>query len=678
MYGRALRTSAWPTYFVGMSEGTDIALLPQLLILLGFSVLVVALFRRLRLPPIVGYLAVGMLLGPQGLDLAAEGIAPVLAEFGVVFLMFTLGLEFSLPRMIAMRREAFLVGGGQVLATTALCAAILWAVDVPSVVAIMIGGALAMSSTAIAVRQLGEQSELNRTHSRIAVGILLFQDLAFVPLLALESVRAASTDALDAWEIVGAIGRAAVALALVLTILRWLVRPLFHEIGRARSTDLFTLATLLVSLGAAWATHAVGLSMALGALLAGMLMAETEYRHQLETVIRPFRDVLLGLFFITIGTLLDLQLLFRRLWLVLLLVVSLQLIKTLIVTAVARGVAGETRKAFRAGLVVAQGGEFGFALLTLMLNDRLADAALIQPLLAATVVSMVLSPMLIRHNGRIADFIFRRQAPMPSANDRELAATRATAQRDHVIVCGFGRVGQSLARVLERQGFEYIALDMDPRRVQAARQAGDPVIYGDGAQTEILEAVGLEHCSVLVLTFADADASLAIVKAVRELRADLPVLVRTQDDSKLDVLQRAGATEVVPETLEASLMLVSHVLLLLQVPVSRVVKTVGEIRNNRYAMLRRIFRDDTQLASGNDMLREALHTVMLPPGAYSVGKSLTDLQLDRGEVTVTAIRRDGIVGRQPQPSTVLREGDVIVLYGTPEALEHGEAKLLMG
>ncbi|MGH8188856.1 MAG: NAD-binding protein, partial [Steroidobacteraceae bacterium] len=332
-----------------------------------------------------------------------------------------------------------------------------------------------------------------------------------------------------------------------------------------------------------------------------------------------------------------------------------------------------------AGVVVAQGGEFGFALLTLMLGDNLAEPAVVQPLLAATVVSMVMSPFLIRHNGRIADFILRRGAPTPSANERELASTRATAQREHVIICGFGRVGQNLARVLERQGFEYIALDMDPQRVRMARQAGDPVIFGDGTQTEILEALGLERCTVLVLSFADADTSLRITKAVREVRPDVPILVRTQDDTKLDDLQRAGATEVVPETLEASLMLVSHVLLLLDVPVSRVVKTVGDIRNNRYGMLRRVFRrDDARPLDDTHALREELHTVVLPPGAYSVGKTLADLELDHAELTITAIRRDGIVGRQPEPATVLREGDVVVLYGTPEALEHGEARLLMG
>ncbi len=657
-----------------MGDHPELSILPQLLMLLASSVLVVLLFRRLRLPPILGYLAVGMLLGPYALNFTASGIAPILAELGVVFLVFTLGLEFSLPRMIAMRREAFLIGGLQVVLTTAAFAAGLWLLKVPALTAIMIGGALAMSSTAIVIRQLGEQAELNRTHSRIAIGILLFQDLAFVPLLALESALASSEAGRGTWEIAESILQAAIALALVLTFLRWLVRPLFHEIGRAHSTELFTLATLMVAVGAAWATHAVGLSLALGGFLAGMLLAETEYRHQLETVIRPFRDVLIGLFFITIGTLLDLQLLIQQWWLVLLLVVGLQLAKMTIVTVVARLGTDQSRKALRVGVVMAQGGEFGFALLTLMLGDRLADSAVIQPLLAATVVSMVLSPLLIRHNGRLAELVFPRTTPQP-VPDQE----RLTEQRDHVIVCGFGRVGQNLARVLDRQGFAYVALDSDPRAVELARRAGDAVIFGDGTAIEMLEAVGLERCRVLVLTFAEVAASMKIVKAVRELRPELPILVRTQDDTKLEDLQQAGATEIVPETLEASLMLVSHVLLLLDVPVSRVVKTVGDIRNNRYAMLRRLFRrDDARTVEDVDTGNEELHTVVLPPGAYCVGKSLADLKLDGEEVTVTAIRRDGILGQQPISSTVLREGDVVILAGTPEALENGEARLLMG
>ncbi len=652
--------------------------LGQLLILLASSVLVVTLLRRMKLPPIVGYLTVGMLLGPAAFRVTGSDTTRVMAEYGVVFLVFTLGLEFSFPRMVAMRWQVFGLGGAQVIVTTGLIATVAHVMGVSWLISMVLGGALAMSSTAIVVKQLTEQLEVNRTHGRLAVGILLFQDLAFVPLLAMESAERGQLATLDTLMIVSALLRAAVALLFVLALGRWLLRPLFHEIGHARSTELFTLTVLLVALASAWATNAAGMSLALGAFLAGMLLAETEYRHQIEVVIRPFRDILLGLFFITVGTLLDLKLLYANLWLVLLLLVLLQLSKAVIVTALARLFSKNWRTAFQTGLVIAQGGEFGFALLTLMLNDHLASDALIQPLLAATVLSMVLSTLLIKHNSRLGEWLSRRSHEMNEL-ELELASTQEVAQRNHVILCGFGRVGQNLARVLEKHGFEYIALDMDPRRVQLARQAGDPVIYGDAGSHDILEAVGLSHCNVVVITFASPDVALRIVHAVRELRKEVPILVRTQDDTKLDQLQKAGATEVVPETLEASLMLMSHMLLLLEVPVSRVVKTVGDIRDNRYAMLRRIFRrEDARPLDETHALREELHSVVLPPNAYAIGRSIKYLDLLALNTSVNSIRRHGLILRQPEPDTVFIIGDIVVLYGTPEDIERGESKLLMG
>jgi CPA2 family monovalent cation:H+ antiporter-2 len=653
--------------------------LSQLLVLLAFSVLVVTAFRRFELPPIMGYLAVGMLLGPSMLGLApSDATTQVLAEFGVVFLVFTLGLEFSLPRMLVMRREVLGLGGGQMVITTALFALAFWLMGLTPLVAIVVGGALAMSSTAIAIRQLTEQLELNHLHARYAIGILLFQDLAFVPLLALENALHVQ-ESFNPTAIAGAVLRGALALVIVLAGGKWLMRPLFHEIGRARSTELFTLAVLLVTLASAWATHAVGLSLALGAFLAGMMLAETEYRHQIETVIRPFRDILLGLFFITVGTLLNLRLVFEHFGLVLVMVTVLLVVKAVVVALLARYLLGGWHHSLRAGIVIAQGGEFGFALLTLMLSDGLVEPALLQPLLAATVISMALAAILIRHNGKIAGFLLGRRDQGRSELQLELAATHEAAKRDHVILCGFGRVGQNMARVLEKQGIEYIALDLDPRRVRAARHGGDPVIFGDSADPDILQTLGIEHCKVLVITFASPDVSLRILRSVRELRPDLPVLVRTQDDTKLDQLQAAGATEVVPETLEASLMLVSHLLLLLKVPLARVVKTVDDIRNDRYAMLRRIFRrDDARPIDESHSLREELHTVGLPSGCFAEGRTIEELNLAALDASITAIRRDGIVGRQPEPSTVLRAGDVIVLYGTPEALDRGEIRLLTG
>ncbi|HEX3950802.1 MAG TPA: cation:proton antiporter [Steroidobacteraceae bacterium] len=651
----------------------------QILILLTASVCVVAAVRKLALPAILGYLAVGMLLGPHALALAADNeTTQLLADFGVVFLVFTLGLEFSLPRLIAMRWEVLGVGGAQMLITVAIVAtgAVLF-LDVAPAVAVVIGGAVAMSSTAIIIAQLTEQSENNRTHGRLAVAICLFQDLSFPLLLALVSTLSGS--AVDAPHILGAIGIAALSLMLVLAAGRWLLRPLFLMIASVKSPELFSLAVLLAVLASAWATHAVGLSLALGAFLAGMMLAETEFRHQVEATIRSYREVLLGLFFITVGMLLDVGLLLRDLPLVTAILLGMLLLKAAVVAVAAKPATRSWFKSLRTGVIVAQGGEFGFALLILLLRKEFLDPAIVQPLLAATVLSMVLSPLIIRHNRRITRIILRETGNPLTEAMRQERITLAAAGREHVVICGFGRVGQNIARVLEQAGFEYIALDVDPYRIRLGRQAGDPLVYGDAGEVKVLENVGLAHASVVVITFANPDVALRILRSVRGVRADVPILVRTQDDTKLRELQAAGATEVVPETLEASLMLLSHLLLLVKLPVGQVLRTVNDIRSHRYSMLRQYFRDaEAEHLDDSHAFREELHSVILPPNAWAVGRSITELMARGSHATVNAVRRDGIVGRDPGPDTVFKEGDVVVVYGTPEAVEHAETLLLMG
>ena len=653
----------------------------QILILLFASVCVVAGVRKLRLPAILGYLAVGMLLGPHAFALAQDSeTTQLLADFGVVFLVFTLGLEFSLPRLVAMRWEVLGVGGAQVLITTGIVAAgavLLFGIALP--VAVVIGGTVAMSSTAIVIAQLTEQSENNRTHGRLAVAICLFQDLSFPLFLALVSVQTGGAQSADAAHVLSAVGIAVLALLLVLAAGRWLLRPLFLLIAGVRSAELFSLAVLLAVLASAWATHAVGLSLALGAFLAGMMLAETEFRHQVEATIRSYREVLLGLFFITVGMLLDIGLLLRHFLLVTAILLGIVLLKAAVVTVVAKPATKSWFKSLRTGVVVGQGGEFGFALLTLLLRRELLDPAVVQPLLAATVLSMALSPLLIRHNRRITRALLGESGPPKSEAMRETRATLAVTERDHVVICGFGRVGQNIARVLEQTGFEYIALDVDAYRIRTGRQAGDPVIYGDAGQVEVLENVGLARASCVVITFADPDVSLRIIRGVRDLRPDVPILVRTQDDTKLVELQAAGATEVVPETFEASLMLLSHLLLLLKLPVPRVIRTVNDIRNHRYGMLRQYFpAADAPPLDEAHAFREELHSVILPPQAWAVGRSVADLSGRGSRASVSAIRRDGIVGREPAPDSVFKEGDVVVVCGTPEAVEHAETLLLMG
>jgi len=656
--------------------------LGQALILLAGSVFLVTLARRLRLPTFLAYLLVGLVLGPHAAGVVSDnGVTRLLAELGVAFLLFTLGLEFSLPRMLAMRREVFVLGAAQVSATAAVFALLAHLLGIPWRVAIVLGGAVAMSSTAILLHQLTERAELNRTHGRLAFAMLLFQDLAFVPFLALGAILAAGEDRLQLAESVVAVLGGVLAIVAVLAAGRWLLRPLFREIAHSRLRELFTLAVLLVVLSSAWVSHIAGLSFALGAFLSGMMLGETEYRHQIEAVIRPFRDILLGLFFITVGMLLDLHLLGSALEVgtMLAMLVTLVFLKAAIAALVTRPFTDSRFRALRTGIVISIGGEFGVALCTILLRAGLLPEERGAPLLLAIVLSMVLSPLILNNNKRVARFLLREHAPVRTAVEREDAATGKIAQREHVILCGFGRVGQNVARVLESQGFEYIALDLDPARIAAARQAGDPVIYGDSADEELLNKVGVATASAVIISFSDPATSIGILHSVRRLRPQVPVLVRTADDARIKELQDAGATEVVPETFEASLMLVSHVLMLLHVPVSRVVRAIGDIRNSRYAVLRNIVRrGDARPVDETSEHREEIKSVVVPPGAWAVGRSLAEVKNRGVGVTFTGVRRHGILGREPGSDTVLRDGDIVVIYGQPEELERAEAVLLAG
>jgi K+:H+ antiporter len=352
------------------------------------------------------------------------------------------------------------------------------------------------------------------------------------------------------------------------------------------------------------------------------------------------------------------------------------LVKAVMASLATRVFVDSNFKALRTGLTLAVGGEFGIALLTLLLQNEAIDENVAQPLLVAVVLAMVLAPLMLANNKRIARLLLGEKGPPATAIQREDAATQAVAKREHVILCGFGRVGQNVARVLEAQGFEYIAIDLDAVRVRAARQIGQPVVYGDSSDEAVLEEMGLANANAVVISFSDNNTALAILRSVRKLRADVPVLVRTPDDSRAGELKAAGATEVVPEAFEASLMLASHVLMSLKLPATTVMRTVAELRGNRYEMLRNV------IAGGDDasdtMFAEQVRSVVLPPGSWCIGKSVDDVRRAGAKVAFTGIRRQGIIGREPSGDTLFEDGDIVVVYGTPEALEHAEAVLLAG
>ncbi len=650
----------------------------SILILLGVAVVLLAVFRYVRLPQVLAYLAAGVLVGPYGLGWIPDVSATrTLAEFGLVFLMFTIGLEFSLPKLVAMKSTVFGLGGAQVLISCLAFGFIAWGMGVPVAGAIVIGGMLAMSSTAIVMKLLIEQLEQNSRHGRHAFGVLLFQDLVVVPFLIL--IPALAGDGGPVWQTLGvALLKSALVLVAILSVGRWLLRPLFHEIASARLREYFMLSVLLLTLAGAWITQAAGLSLALGAFLAGMMLGETEYRHQVEADILPFRDILLGLFFVTVGMQLDTSL-FALYWLwILAAVAGLLVFKTMLITALGRLFRMEPGVALRTGLVLSHGGEFGFALLLLATEYRLLDQPAAQFVLATVVLSMMAAPVVVRYNGRLA----KRLVPgYMRARDTNLDVIRAEARREtrHVIVCGFGRSGQNLAWLLEQENIPSLALDLDPVRVRDARDAGKSVVYGDCARRDVLEAAGLARAGALVVSFNDTTATLRILEITRQVRPDMPVIVRTMDDAELERLKSAGATEVVPESLEGSLMMGSHLLMLLGVPVSRIVRHVRDVRRDRYRMLRGFFHGEDMFDEREaHAYQERLHSITLPPKAKAVGKLLAELHLEEIGVNVSAVRRGGIRGPEPGPETRLSAGDVVVLYGAPEALDEAEKVLLEG
>ena len=652
------------------------------LLLLSAAVLGVVAVRMLQLPPMLGYLAVGILVGPHGLGLAQESSAThELAEFGVVFLMFSIGLEFSLAKLMSMRRAVFGLGMAQVILTIALAmvcglAAAYW---LPSQfkmswqAAFALGGAMAMSSTAIVSKMLTEKSELESPHGRQIISVLLFQDLAVVPLLILVPALASHSGDL-AETLAWASGKAALVLFLLLFLGQKLVRSWFSIVVKRRSQELFMLNLLLITLGAAWLTERAGLSMALGAFVAGMLISETEYKHQVEEDIKSFRDVLLGLFFITIGMLLNLRLVIDHGWLMLLLLIGPVLLKFGLITALSRLFGGSTSVALRTGLGLAQAGEFGFVLLNQAGGLQLVDPLLLQLILASMVLSMIIAPFVLAKSDMIVLKLSANEWMMQSLALTQIAARTMNTQK-HVIIAGFGRSGQSLARLLAEENIEYHALDLDPDRIREAQTAGANVSYGDAARRESLLAAGINRAAALVVTYSNTNSALKILHFVHELNPSLPVIVRSHDDTDLDKLRAAGATEVVPELMEGSLMLASHALVLLGVPLRRVVRRVQTARFERYQSLRGFFYGPSDAADGPENMQLRLHTVVLSERAKNVGKTLAELNLNELGVDVTTVRR-GKDRLEPDPDIVLQALDVVVVRGTAESVARAEQRLL--
>ncbi|RHW75482.1 monovalent cation:proton antiporter family protein [Colwellia sp. RSH04] len=649
----------------------------EILAILASAVIVVWLFRRLKLPAILAYLVAGMLVGQHGLNIAQEQVDyDHFAELGIVFLLFTLGLEFSLPRLIAMRHLVLSVGSMQVGISLLifLIASLFFGLSLSA--AFVIGGILALSSTAIVIRQLSETGAMNRKSGQLSVAVLLFQDVAVVPLLIIIPMLAQGSESSMLLALLVAMIKGVVVVVLLMMIGKWLLPRVFNVIAQVRTDELFVLTTLLVTLLASALTQWFGLSMALGAFLAGMMLGESEYKYQLEADIRPYRDILLGLFFITVGMKLDVSLLLSSPFSLLALMVSFMLVKVIIIKLLAVK-AGESKKdAWASGLMLAQMGEFGFVLIALANQSEIIPVNVTSMLLGAGVLSMAITPYMI-DNARSWS-LFLSQEKVIDEHDLESLPENKTLS-DHVIICGFGRIGQTVSRFLKQEGIDFVAIDIDPLRTRKARDAGENVLFGSSRKTEILNAAYLTEAKLVVIAFGEDKQSVEVIQKVRSMSESVPILVRTRNDDQLSVLQSAGANEVVPESLEGSLMLVSQVLSLSGVPFSRIMRRVQKERKNHYNHLHGFFQGEhTDMSSSGIDKIEFAHAIILTDDSYACGKTLQSLDLESRRVFIISLRREETEYEFPDIGMELLPQDTLILRGKPRRVERAERFLQEG
>ncbi len=651
-------------------------MLNDILLLLILSVASVAIFRRIDVPAVLGYLVVGLLAGNRAFGLIPDSHAiEQIAEIGVVFLLFAIGLEVSIPRLIAMRNIVFGIGLSQVVISTLSTIAIGMLFGLSWQSAFAVGGALAMSSTAVVTKLLTEQYELHQPHGNISLGVLLFQDLAVVPFLVLIPILASPDNESLLAPIGMALAKGAFAFAVIFYAGQYLLRPAVRKVAATRSSELFTLFVLATALLAAWLTWQLGLSLAMGAFLAGIMLAETEYQHHIENEIRPFRDVLMGLFFISVGTQFDWQIIFNETFEVVVLTLGLILGKGLAITLITR-LAGYSRGvAMRAGILLGQGSEFSFALLAVAITGGLLGLEASQPIIGAIILSMAISPLLIRHNAAFA----RRFAPPPdNGPDPAEQALEQTSRemQGHVLLCGFGRTGQNLAQFLRREGYPFIALEIETDIVNEAREAGEPVFAVDSSDPKILRLAGIERARVVVVSFTDVGPAEHISRQVREMRPDVPLIIRTRDDRHLERLLECGADEVIPDTVESSIMLARHTLTALGESPAGIEELLEQARAGHYARVRAFFHSirDIDLETPD---RHHLHSVEILGTYYAVGRRIDAMEKLR-QVKIIGMRRNGISSEDPPDEVELKSGDVLIIEGHPDDIQAAEIQMMSG
>lgn len=651
----------------------------QVIVLMAIAVALIWSFKRVGLPPILSYLVAGIVAGP---DIMALFEHPeqmhLLAEIGIVFLLFSLGLEFSVPKLIAMRNMVFGVGAGQVILTTLAFAAIAYIAGLGLNAAVIIGGIVALSSTAIVIKQVAEMGILHNQRTQIAISVLLFQDLAVVPFLIAIPLMSPESDSSFAVAISFALLKGIAVVLLLFAAGKWVLPQLFREVASARTDELFVLTTIVVALIAAGLTYWFGLSMALGAFLAGMMLSESQYRHQLEADIRPFRDMLMGLFFATVGMQLDLDVLFSQLHWVLLATVLMLLLKVVLMQIASWLFKVASRDSWAAAFKLCQMGEFSFVLAALAVTHQVLSPEVSSFLISVGILSMAMTPYMIEHSLRFAMRLSQRNLLSDISNNIDNSNLTENLS-NHVILVGFARVGQSTARMLKLEGIQFLAVDFDPIRVQESRAAGEQIIFGDATQKDILRSAHVEQAKLILITFDQPDQAIKLIAAAKQLQPDIQIIVRARKDKQLESLYAAGATQVVPELQEGSLMIISQVMHYSGVPMSRILKRVTAERKGRYDHMHGFYPGETtEINPATQDKLEFIHPIIIGAKAFAVGKTLAELDLNKLRVKLKGLRRDQHEVQSPTANETIRAGDVLIIVGKPRRVERTERFILEG
>ncbi len=659
----------------------EYALLQDMEILLGLAVTTVILFRRLMFPSIIGFLAAGILAGPHTLGLI-KNIHQVeqMAEMGVVLLLFTIGIEFSLKELMRIKHLVLLGGGLQVGLTILLTALVGVAFHFSVQQSIFFGFLVALSSTAILMKLLMDAGETDAPHGKMAMGILIFQDLCVVPLMLFVPFLSGGGDGLTGILTVSA--KAAAVVVVAHYGARFLVPWIFGQVVKVRSRELFLLTILFIGFGTAWVTARVGLSLALGAFIAGLAISESEYSHQALGDIMPFRDAFMSLFFISVGMLLDPAVLLKHPLLIASLVVTIILIKTLVTTGAAMSLGISMRIALISGLALAQIGEFSFVLCQSGLKAGLLTPDVYQIFLAASVATMGLTPLCLKYSDPVAE---RVAAIFPRALTRGRGVLARREHRmtisDHVIIVGYGLNGRNLARVLNHFKIDHVVIETNPFTVKTERKKGTHIIFGDGSGSEILSHANIERARIIVIAISDAASSRRIAAQARQMNPGIHVIVRTRYILEMDPLYKLGVNEVIPEEFETSIEILSRVLRKYLLTHDEIERCVSQVRSDSYEMFRTMSRRHSHAVGISGFLTGAeLGTFRVGPASPLVGKSLREGVLrDRSGTTLLMIKRGNEVIPNPDPVWEIRENDIVLILGTPEQLaaaaplfEHGD------